>query len=204
MVLLAALVCTGAALAQSSYWQGQPYTGDEPLPVAAENGGPEVPLANWQLRIVGSAFSPRVNNVTNTTSPSGGCVYVTSGSASTVWNTPLHLPEGSQVQTLRVYVNDTSASNLSAWFTIYDLFGNVVTEFGGNSGGISGQDWFDITGINHTINYSLYSYLVNFRPVGSGSTLQFCGVRLFFVAPTEIFIDGFETGDTSRWTSVNP
>lgn len=146
--------------------------------------GPEfegdAPEAAGQLRVVGSAFRPRANDVSYTTSGPGGCSYVTAGNAGQVWNTPLYLENGAVVNTLRIYVDDTNALNLQAWFTVYDLFGNIVTEYGGTSSGINGQNWFDVTGINHTINYSIQSYVVNFRPNGTGSTLQFCGARIFY------------------------
>ena len=178
--MLAALVLITVvpALAQESSADPGAETRIDTLPALELEG--DAPEAAGELRIVGSAFRPRANDVNYTTSGSGGCAYVTSGNASQVWNTPLYLPDGAIVTTVRVYVNDNSASNLSAWFSIYDLFGNLVTEFGGNSGGITGNDWFDITGINHTINYSANSYVINFRPVGTGSTLQFCGIRIFY------------------------
>ena len=41
---------------------------------------------------------------------SGSCTYVTSGDASTVWNTVPDLPNGAVVDTLRMYYYDTSAA----------------------------------------------------------------------------------------------
>ena len=149
-------------------------------PGARESELADAPEAQSWWRVVGSTLKPRVNDVSYATSGSGGCVYVTAGNASTVWNTPLWIPDGATVQYLRIYVDDTSASNLTGWFTIYDLFGNIVDEWSASSSGTPGQTWFDSADINHVIDYNAYSYVVNMRPVGTGSTLQFCGARVFY------------------------
>jgi len=196
------LLFVSGAFAQGVPWQGEPFRGDEPLPAAL--AGPDAPAAVWYNRIVGSTLRPRQNDVTHATSSSGGCVYVTAGNASTVWNAPLVIPDGSTIQLLRIYVNDTSASNLTAWFTVYDLFGAIVQEWSVSSSGTPGETFFDSAAINHVIDYSTYSYVVNMRPVGTGSTLQFCGARVFFAPPPGIFSDGFETGNTNRWSSTVP
>jgi hypothetical protein len=178
LLLCAGLGATGV-LAQDGLAQGQPYVGPEPLPAALAAEAGEGVLAVWDLRIVGSALKPRQSGVTWATNGSGGCVYATA-SPSTVWNTPLYLPQGAQVTTLRSFYDDTSASNFQTWFTIYDLYGAIVDEFSAPSVGATGQDFNDSLPINHVINYSLYSYAINYRPVATGSTLQFCGVRIFY------------------------
>jgi len=138
-------------------------------------------LISW--RIAGSALKPRENDVSYSTSGSGGCTYVSSGDAFTVWNTPIDLPQGSTIDTLRMYFYDTSTSNTSAWFTIYDLYGNIVQEWSVSSNTGGGYSFNDSAQINHTIDYSTYSYLINWRPVVSGSTLQLCGFRIFYEPP---------------------
>ena len=88
-------------------------------PVAAQDDvlAPEA-LISW--RVTGSALKPRENDVSYATNSSGACTYVTAGDASTVWNIPVILPQGTEVDTLRMYYYDTSGSNSSAWFTVYD------------------------------------------------------------------------------------
>lgn len=151
-------------------------------PFAAFERAPttDAPTVQSSWRVVGSTLRPRVNDVSYTTNGSGGCVYVTAGSATTVWNTPLWIPDGANVQYLRIYVNDTSTSNVQGWFSIYDLYGGLVQEFAVASAGTPGETYFDSAQINHVIDYSLYSYVVNMRPGGTGSTLQFCGARIFY------------------------
>ena len=41
-----------------------------------------------------------------------------------------------------------------------------------------------LAAINHTVDYNLYSYLVNWRPVVTGATMQLCGFRVFYTIPT--------------------
>lgn len=141
----------------------------------------EASLISW--RIAGSALRPRENDVSYSIPGQGGCIYVTSGDASTVWNTPVNLPQGSTIDTLRIYYNDTSGSNSGAWFTIYDLYGNIVTESAVSTSGNTGFGFNDSAQINHTIDYSVYSYLINWRPSVTGSTMQLCGFRIFYEPP---------------------
>lgn len=135
-------------------------------------------LVSW--RVTGSALKPRENDVSYTVNGNGSCTYVTAGDASTVWNIEPDLPQGTTVDTLRMYYYDTSGSNSSAWFTVYDLYGTIIQEWPVYSSGNSGNSFYDSVAINHTIDYSVYSYLINWRPNVSGSTIQLCGFRIFY------------------------
>lgn len=144
----------------------------------AMNGGG---LISW--RVTGSALRPRENDVSFSVDSNGSCTYVTAGDASTVWNVPLNLQNGATVDTLRMYYYDTSGSNTTAWFTIYDLYGGIVDEWNVSSSTSGGNSFNDSAQINHTIDYSVYNYLLNWRPVVSGSTIQLCGFRVFYTPP---------------------
>ncbi len=119
----------------------------------------------------------------------GGCVYATAGFSSTVWNIPVQLPQGALVNSLRMYYDDTSGSSSDGFFTVYDLYGNIVQEWYVGSLGASGTGFNDTLEINHTIDYNLYSYVLNWRPNVTGSTMQLCGFRVFYTAP--LFGAGF-------------
>ena len=138
-------------------------------------------LISW--RITGAALKPRENDVSYTVNGSGSCTFVTAGDNSTVWNIAPALPQGAVVDTLRMYYYDASGSNTSAWFTVYDLYGSIVQEWAVSSSGSGGNSFNDSTAINHTIDYSIYSYLFNWRPNSTGSTLQLCGFRVFYEPP---------------------
>ncbi len=132
------------------------------------------------LRIAGSVLRERNSADGTAVNTSGGCIYNSSGSAFGVLNTPVFLPQGTTVNTLRMYYNDTSASDSTGWFTIYDLYGTIVDEFSVSSSGSAGNSFNDSASINHVINYDLYSYVLNWRPAVAGTTMQLCGFRIFY------------------------
>jgi hypothetical protein len=133
-------------------------------------------------RVTGSALRPRTSDVTYTVYWTGGCSYATSDDGH-VWNTPLHLPQGATVKYLRMYYRDTSASNSSGWFSLYDLYGGLVDEWLVQSTGDTGEGFRDTDLIDHTINYNSYSYLLNWRPNDASSDMQLCGFRIFYERP---------------------
>ncbi len=136
---------------------------------------------NTSLRFTGAAFVPRENDVDYTVSPSGGCAYVTAGDNWTVWNIAVTLPQGARVEWLRLYANDTSTADTRLWFSKYDLYGGLDTEWLATSSGDSGTGYWDVQ-IDPTevIDYDSYSYLLNWRPMDTGTSLQLCGARLFY------------------------
>lgn len=179
--------------APASAQEGEvPWTSSAELPSdqAPENSpppdfGPEDELGGGLVswRVVGSALKPRENNVSYSVDSNGGCAYVTAGSNFTVWNTPIHLPNGSVIDTLRMYFNDTSGFDSTGWFTVYDLYGTIEDEWNVSSTGSLGSSFTDSGPINHTIDYSVYSYVINWRPNVTGSTMQLCGFRVFYTPP---------------------
>ncbi len=136
-------------------------------------------LSRW-LRVPGSVLRPRSNTVSFTASGGGGCTYHTGGSTSTVWNTYVYPPQGVTVNFVRMYFDDTSASDSTGWFTIYDLYGGIVQEWAVSSTGSSGNFFNDTAAIDHVVDYSLYSYVVNWRPNVTGLEMQLCGFRIFY------------------------
>ena len=115
----------------------------------------------------------------------GGSIYATSGSANAVFNVPVCLPNGATIEYFRMYYNDTNSStNCRAWFTVYDLYGDVIEEWGISSSGDSGTGFRTTDAFSHTIDYSLYSYVINWRPYDLGSDMQVCGFRLYYQAPS--------------------
>ena len=143
----------------------------------------ESPEGAISWRVTGSALKPRENDVSYRVNSTGACSYVTAGDANTVFNIPIYLPQGTVVDTLRMYYDDTSASNTTAWFTVYDLYGLIVQEWPVSSSGDSGQGFADSALIDHTIDYTAYSYMLNWRPIVVGATLQLCGFRVIHNPP---------------------
>jgi hypothetical protein len=144
---------------------------------------PDAPEEVVSWRVVGSALKPRENDVNYITPGHGGCVYVSAGDISTVWNIPVHLPQGALVDSLRMYFYDSTLGESLAYLTAYDFNGNIAQEWSVKSVGTSGYGFNDTGLINHTIDYSFYSYVLNWKPNNAGSSMQLCGVRIFYTAP---------------------
>ncbi len=143
-------------------------------------------------RIAGSVLRPRTSSANFAPSGSGGCIYAVDDGFS-IFNTPIWLPQGTRVDTLRMYYNDTSASNSTAWFSVYDLYGVLVDEWSVQSTGNFGNGFNDSALINHVVDYALYSYAINWRPVVTGTSMQLCGFRIFHAPPSPtIFWDRFQ------------
>jgi hypothetical protein len=153
------------------------FNRDEALDSPMDTPGP----GTW--RVTGAGLKPRENDVSYTVNSNGSCTSVTSGDAFTVWNAVPALPDGVVIDTLRMYYSDTSASNSTAWLTVYDLYGAIVQEWSVSTTGNIGNSFNDSVQIDHTVNYSIYSYLLNWRPAVTGSTMQLCGFRVFYTTP---------------------
>lgn len=143
---------------------------------------PEEPSAVISYRIAGSALRPRDSIVNFDNNVTGGCIFA-EDNALDVFNTPIWLPQGTEVSTIRMYYNDTSASNSTAWFTVYDLYGTIVDEWSVSSTGNAGNGFNDSASFLHTVDYATYSYLLNWRPVVAGTAMQLCGFRIFHEPP---------------------
>lgn len=136
------------------------------------------------LRIAGSAVKPRESSVDWAGTGGGGCIYASAGDAWAVFNTPVYLPQGATAKYLRLYYNDTNdVTNSTAWFTIYDLYGNIVNEYGASSSGNSGNGYATTTEFTHTVDYNTYAYVINWRPYDLGTDTQVCGFRIYYAAP---------------------
>jgi hypothetical protein len=155
-----------------------------PFPGPAENLslGIDETTALSSLRIPGTALKPRNSDATYVPTGGGGCFYSTA-SSYTIFNTGVYLPQGSLVDTLRMYYCDSSLTDSSAWFTVYDLYGDIVEEWQVSSSGNTGYGFNDSSMINHIIDYSQYSYAINWRPYVLGTTMWNCGFRIFYQPP---------------------
>lgn len=157
-----------------------PYVPPTPeLLPAAENDAKA--LLSW--RVAGTTLRPRSSGASYVPTSGGGCFYLSAGDSFVVFNTTLDLPQGATINTLRMYYTDTSESDSTAWLTVYDLYGTIVQEWGVSSTGNLGNGFSDSALINHVVDYSLYSYVINWRPYVIGNTMQLCGFRVFYEPP---------------------
>jgi hypothetical protein len=136
------------------------------------------------LRVAGSALRPRGSDVEWRPTGTGACIYASSGDNSRVFNTPVYLPQGATVKRLRMYFDDTNAThNCWGWFTVYDYTGAIEGEWTVTSTGSGGFGYQSTDEFTHTIDYDLYSYVLNWRPYELGSDMQLCGFRIDYYAP---------------------
>jgi hypothetical protein len=144
-------------------------------------------------RIVGNVLRP-TSSITGFT-PIGGCAYATSN-AQINWNTGLYLPQGALIRQVRMYFYDTSSDfNSLAWLLVHDLYGDLVSFHQVASSGNFGFSFNDTAIIDHSVDHTLYSYSLIWRPVITGDTMRLCGFRIFYeVAGPLIFQDRFEFG----------
>jgi hypothetical protein len=149
------------------------------------------------FRLPGSALRPRASGVGYYWGAGGGCIYNSGGNADEYFNAPLTLPQGAMINTLRMYYNDTSeASNTIGWLTVYDLEGYIANdpitgqtlEWAVASAGSNGFGFADAPNIGHRVDYSTYSYALNWRPVVQGASMQLCGFRIYYESPPFSFL----------------
>lgn len=198
LFLVLALVLIGALVA-GEVGQTQAPAGSEPAAVqtgtaegasSAPSGGsvrevevqpdPAASYNSW-LRVPAAALKPRQSDVEWDVNVAGGCSYASAGDSSTWWAAPLYLPDGSTIQYFRMYYNDSNATyNGAAYLTVYDMYGAIVAEWGVYSSGSIGESYATTEQIDHTVDYSLYSYAINWRPNVIGTTLQVCGFRIYY------------------------
>jgi hypothetical protein len=152
-----------------------------PAPVKAP-AFPNAVSGDAVLTVTGSALRPRASDITFGATPSGGGIYRTSVATSLpVFNTPLDLPQGTVVKSVRMYFNNTDPSNVCyGVFTCYDLYGNWVAEWWATGAAGSGLTFADSGPINHTIDYTQYTYLLNWVSWAATDAIQLLGLQLYY------------------------
>ncbi|HOD06377.1 MAG TPA: hypothetical protein PKH92_15125 [Anaerolineaceae bacterium] len=140
------------------------------------------PHPYYYLFVPGTALRPRESGAPWADDGSGGCIYSTT-SAGVVFNVDVQLPEGAGIDYLRIFYNDTSASDSIAWVTSYNGAGGYddlvnVSSTGSSGFGTSLSDFTRV--IVHNANVPL---VLNWRPNVAGSTMQLCGLRIAYHMP---------------------
>lgn len=161
----------------------------EPQPDDIVDGGiTDDAEINWSplyyyYHAAGSAFRPRDSSVDWGNDGSGGCLYLTTGSTGVVFNIPLDIPDGVRIEYLRIYYYDASASTSQAWVTRYDDEGSLEDVTYVASAGDTGYGTQLGTYLEHVVNMTDYSYVLNWRPNATGNTMQLCGLRVAYRLP---------------------
>ncbi|HZK17128.1 MAG TPA: hypothetical protein VFC66_02685 [Anaerolineaceae bacterium] len=142
---------------------------------------------NWSglhhYNVAGSALRPRDSSVDWADGGSGGCLYKTSGDESQIFNLHLNIPHGARIDYLTLSYYDTSSRNSTAWITRYDDMGGVENVSIVQSKETAGYGSRGSTFVNHVVDNVNYSYVLNWRPNETGSTMMLCGLRVAYRLP---------------------
>jgi len=153
-------------------------------------------------RSAATAYSP-YNSTTTWVYGGGGCIYRTGG--STWFDLDLQIPNGVDLDFLRIYFNDTDPVNDAVtWIQSYDGAGSSTNLTTASSTGTPGFSTAGSGFFSHfvdTVNESLV-VRISFESATT-SALEICGVRVRYSIPA-LFVDGFESGGTAGWDVTVP
>jgi hypothetical protein len=155
----------------------QMLTAPEPEDMAA--------TATHYLHISGSDFNPLYFDEAPMYD-SGGCIYSSAATPNHAYfNYSLAMPYQSTITQMRIYYKDTNAAiNLSARLRQMDD-GIGFTDIGPalSSTGSAGLGAATVD-INYMIDYVNFSYVVQVTMNDTGNDMEFCGVRIAYIAPS--------------------
>jgi hypothetical protein len=143
----------------------------------------ELDLVSAYLRVPGSALRPAYSSYAQSALDPNrlGCAYALSGDPDWVWVAPIYPPQGATLTNLRFYVYDTSASeDQQVRLVVLDYYGDEAYTFNGYSSGSSGYGLVDIDLGGHVVDYTNYSYLLNWWPHEVGTAMKICGFNLYY------------------------
>ncbi|MBN1370997.1 MAG: hypothetical protein JW987_03475 [Anaerolineaceae bacterium] len=131
--------------------------------------------------VPGSILTP-VSSTTSLASAGDGCIYADAWAGSLL-NAPLDIPPGSQIVLLRLYYDDTSASNLEAWITRYNSAGTDFEDLVHITSSGDGGHGSSYQALDHVTDTYNWRYVLNVRLNSPSPTLQVCGIRVMYYAP---------------------
>ena len=147
------------------------------------NADPNWSPLYYYYHVPGSTLRPRDSSVEWSSGGSGGCLKLTSGSTSVVFNLQLDIPDDVRIEYLRIYYYDTSASDSQAWVTRYNdaeaLQDVAYVTSTSNTGYATRLSAY----LEHVVDNVNYSYVLNWRPNALGSTMMLCGLRVAYRLP---------------------
>lgn len=133
--------------------------------------------------VAGAVLRPRDSSIEWAPDSSGGCVYLSSGNTNTILNLHLDIPDGVRIDYLRIYYYDASVSDSIAWVTRYDNAGGYDDVAYVFSSGDTGYGTQLSSEILHVVDNVNYSYVLNWRPNVTGSSMALCGLRVAYRLP---------------------
>jgi hypothetical protein len=191
---------------------------DENVP-AAEKAGSEgkaavagVPDQFQYYYVAGAELVPRDTAGTTKDYTGAGCSFVTAGS-DRIMNTGLHLPDGAILKYLRIFYNDTNATqDVLGYITRYDAgtsTNDLISVSSTGSGGVGTALSAELM-VNNVVDNFGHAYVLIGWPDVVGSTVQVCGLRVAYYPPAEGHFQKvtpcrvFDTRDVATQTTGNP
>ena len=135
-------------------------------------------------RVGGQALRPNVDWVTyDYYLAGGGCIYATSNPGEP-FSAQIHLPQGALIYyvLMRYYRLDTSY-NCTGYLRIYDLYGQLVTQYPVTTGNCIGWEWGNPAYPNHTVDNNTYTYMVEWVPDVASSNMSCAGFEIHVQDP---------------------
>jgi hypothetical protein len=103
----------------------------------------------------------------------------------------LNLPDGARIDYLRLFYNDTDASNGTANLRKYDGAGGYTEIATVSSTGNAGFGTTLSAYIGHVVNNIDGGYVLNWQPIVTGTSMQLCGLRVAYRLPAKEFFMPF-------------
>ncbi len=101
---------------------------------------------------------------------------------SDLFTLQIHLPEGAEINYLRLYYYDADTTHNSiAWITVYNGSGNTTDLLSVLSDGSSGYGQALSAYINHIVDNEAYTYVLNWRPEIMSPKMRLMGMRVAYV-----------------------
>ena len=117
-----------------------------------------------------------------------GCIYMSTGtSTGLLTGTGLHIPDDSIIKYIRLYYNDTNAAaGVDAFLTRYAPGSGTSDRIStGSTNAFNGGYGFVVSNeITDTVDNTAFAYMLYGWPDTNVSTLQVCGIRVAYYAPT--------------------
>lgn len=177
------------------------------LPLLPATPVPEIELAPEGLdptfhRAAATTFSPYDSTAT-WAYQGAGCRSRVAGSG--LYDLGIQVPNGAVIDFLRVYYYDVDGTNdVAATLWSFDGAGNFTQLALAQGSGTPGYSSAGSGFFSHTVDTVSESLVVRLNlSGGTNSNLRICGVRIRYTdLASFIFADGFESGDTSNWSST--
>lgn len=169
-------VGAGLALAGQPNTQAPPLAGDEEL-----LDGPDASQTQFFERVAGSSFRPP-DSATEFDYGANGCLYRVGATGGNAFTYDLQLPQGAQINFLRLFFNDASLpDNIELDLVAFDNAGLTVLIEEIASTGWTGWGSTTSTTVSHVVDNGGWAYILWAAiPDGPESGLQLCGVSIGF------------------------